>query len=608
MSAEILTLPDLASKKFNDLRPAERRLLESAGRGQWTPLPKVIGGDAEDAAPKPKPAAAGDYTVRAEVLSWLCTDKQAAALVTNRGVLISGGEIEGELDLSFASIPFPINIKECAIPGGVRLEYATVGNLSLTGCRTGAVWAVWLTAHRDVTLSDGFRSDGGVNLNRARIAGDLYCSGGTFVNPAGSAISVLGSRIDGDVWFLDGFHAEGEVNFMASVIEGSLVCANSQFHNPDVEDSGGLHSNRKAIAGDRARVGKGIFLRNGVEIVGEASLIGATTHGDLDCGAARFINPGKFALSADRIIIAGDIFFTRGFETNGILRLPSAEVGGEVNFTGASFTGERTNGASLENATVKRAIYWREVKKTDKTRLVLDDTTAASFHDHEKSWPADGQLSVFGFKYGRISGVPTAERRRKWLELQPKERRVNLQPYEQLAAVLQAAGHDSESRKVLIAKEDARYKYGGMGRVSRVWGRVLKVTLGYGYTPRRALIWILGVVLLGWLVFWAGHANSLFSPISDGLYKDAAFQNGASLPSGYQTFNPFVYSLDAFLPIIDLHQEAVWLPNPSRPCVVAGGEHPCGAYLRIYLWAHIIVGWALSTLAVAGFTGLVRKD
>ena len=32
------------------------------------------------------------------------------------------------------------------------------------------------------------------------------------------------------------------------------------------------------------------------------------------------------------------------------------------------------------------------------------------------------------------------------------------------------------------------------------------------------------------------------------------------------------------------------------------------AYLRAYLWAHIIIGWALTTLAVAGFSGIVRKD
>jgi hypothetical protein len=33
-----------------------------------------------------------------------------------------------------------------------------------------------------------------------------------------------------------------------------------------------------------------------------------------------------------------------------------------------------------------------------------------------------------------------------------------------------------------------------------------------------------------------------------------------------------------------------------------------GAWARGYLWVHIAVGWALSLLAVAGFSGLVKSD
>jgi hypothetical protein len=33
-----------------------------------------------------------------------------------------------------------------------------------------------------------------------------------------------------------------------------------------------------------------------------------------------------------------------------------------------------------------------------------------------------------------------------------------------------------------------------------------------------------------------------------------------------------------------------------------------GSVLRWYRWSHILAGWLLTTLAVAGFTGLVRKD
>ena len=53
-----------------------------------------------------------------------------------------------------------------------------------------------------------------------------------------------------------------------------------------------------------------------------------------------------------------------------------------------------------------------------------------------------------------------------------------------------------------------------------------------------------------------------------------------------------MYSLDAFVPLIDFHQAKLWLPKPG--------------WLRGYLWLHTSAGWTLTTLLVAGLTGLVR--
>ena len=59
------------------------------------------------------------------------------------------------------------------------------------------------------------------------------------------------------------------------------------------------------------------------------------------------------------------------------------------------------------------------------------------------------------------------------------------------------------------------------------------------------------------------------------------------------TFNAFVYSLDTFVPLVDLHQAKYRLPT--------------GPGLRLYLWIHISSGWVLTTLLVVGLTGLVRR-
>ena len=65
-----------------------------------------------------------------------------------------------------------------------------------------------------------------------------------------------------------------------------------------------------------------------------------------------------------------------------------------------------------------------------------------------------------------------------------------------------------------------------------------------------------------------------------------------------------MYSVDTFVPLIDLHQSKYWLPNAKRGNKLLGLH--IGGLLRLYLWIHIVMGWALTTLLVVGLTGLVR--
>jgi hypothetical protein len=51
------------------------------------------------------------------------------------------------------------------------------------------------------------------------------------------------------------------------------------------------------------------------------------------------------------------------------------------------------------------------------------------------------------------------------------------------------------------------------------------------------------------------------------------------------------------------------MPNKGYEIVVpaTGLRVRWGGLLRVYLWVHTILGWALTTLWLAGFTGLVRR-
>jgi hypothetical protein len=68
--------------------------------------------------------------------------------------------------------------------------------------------------------------------------------------------------------------------------------------------------------------------------------------------------------------------------------------------------------------------------------------------------------------------------------------------------------------------------------------------------------------------------------------------------SSYPESNPWMYSLDALLPVIEIGRKEYWRPDPSKAN---------GALTLNYYYFLSVIGWALSLLAVAGFSGLVKS-
>ena len=124
-------------------------------------------------------------------------------------------------------------------------------------------------------------------------------------------------------------------------------------------------------------------------------------------------------------------------------------------------------------------------------------------------------------------------------------------------------------------------------------------------------------VFFAWMIFSNAYHYGVMHPSKERVYLHDCYTGQMSsckgwstfdrrwsgepihLPADYPEFNSFVYSVDTFLPIVDLHQENYWLPR---------GDGDWGWFFRLYLWLHIAVGWLLSTVAVFGLTGLIRKD
>jgi hypothetical protein len=61
--------------------------------------------------------------------------------------------------------------------------------------------------------------------------------------------------------------------------------------------------------------------------------------------------------------------------------------------------------------------------------------------------------------------------------------------------------------------------------------------------------------------------------------------------------------------VIKLRHAEYWLPGPGRGGRILPSPYvpSLGTILCLYLWFETFLGWILTTLFVAGLTGLIRK-
>lgn len=566
-------LTKLAAAKFRNLTRCERAVLENADlktTRHGPPATCGLSSNFDDASNDPKNAATWDHQrdLRAELIRWVFVDPDANKQVDPAGVEALGARITGSLDLEHAHAPFVLGCVHCAIPEPMGLLGAELSTLVLSGSYTNSIDGGGSHIHNGVYLDDGFKASGLVSFGNSRIDSDFNCSGGSFthgaVQDAGPwadekpALFLGAARIQGPVWLTAGFKADGAVDINGITCD-AVLCSGGRFVNP----------------GNRAMMAWGANVSGTVILAGSGPL-----------GAA---------------------------EATGLVQFDNAKIGGVINESGAKFLGSPSeiHGFSANSMTSDGGFFWQNVTVQNGATLDLRGTSVNGLVDDEASWPAPGRLAIDGFVYHDFYGGPVdAASRLKWVSLGAGPHPPWLvvasgfhsQPYRELAKVLRERGDDAGAAQVLIAEEDARYsQYGTFGRLL---GGFIKWTIGYGHRPLLAIGWSLAVILLGWGAVSIGARAGVMAPTwPENKPPDAR--------KSYEELQPLLYSLDAFLPFVDLHQEHYWWPDATATgeCALFGRDITIrGRALRYYLWMQIVAGWLLSAIFIAGITGLLRND
>jgi len=138
----------------------------------------------------------------------------------------------------------------------------------------------------------------------------------------------------------------------------------------------------------------------------------------------------------------------------------------------------------------------------------LGNARVSVLYDNPRRWPTEIRLD--GFTYDTLLAVkgdspreivqkryvstPTAmpveilpsKYRLAWLDRNGDGYRP--QPYEQLAAFYRRMGHDDQARRVLLMKQ--RRRRATQNPAGKLWGYILDFSVGYGYRPWLAFIWL----------------------------------------------------------------------------------------------------------------------
>jgi hypothetical protein len=227
-------LLQLAASRFNqEISLAEEELFEAAVDARDADCTKFSG---------------KDRIIRSDRLSWLCTNPDAAAQVLSRGVSILGAEIDGEVNLEWAKISFPLRTRRCVFMRAIILRYSRLAALDMEDTSGKALQGEGLVAEHSVFLRHGFRADGGVDLRNAKINGSLDCDGGHFfADGYATALNAEGATIAGSVFLGRNFKAEKKVDLTSAKIGGNLDCDGGQF--ADEGKAPALDVNRAKIEG-----------------------------------------------------------------------------------------------------------------------------------------------------------------------------------------------------------------------------------------------------------------------------------------------------------------------------------------------------------------------
>jgi hypothetical protein len=510
--------------------------------------------------------------VRGEFLRWLATDAEAAPQIDLKGIRVYSSTISNSLDLENCSLQRKLAIFCSDCKDRVLLREATTkGVFVYYSSLLGGLDADGTIFHGSFRLNVIESSDK-INLMDAKIYGNLDCRGATLAFD-GDALMGDRARIEGGI-FLNvdpiskkRFTCNGTIRFLGAEINGNLVCSSAQ-----------LSCTREALCIDGAKIGGYVFFDREPE-------------------------------------------FEEDFECDGEIRLVGAEIAGDIFFYGA-----KVNQVSAWNLRVNGDLFWLGVRNSERANLILTGSRVKNLHDDVESLPRPGRLNLNDFSYENLVlhappakhdfasgnrprelGTPVKDRI-EWLTLQDAVRRLEPQPWMQLAKLLESKGDRKGAKHVIYnfrcLRADKKSYFPRRWAIFFAW---------LEEAPLRILWTLTATVALGTLIFAGGTRSGA---MIETVRLQPNFASHSRISAHYPTFQPFIYSLENGLPLVKLGMDDRWIPDPRHVPQPWFPKHPwldglkwLNSYwlLAISRWLLILSGWVQATILIAAVSDRFKK-
>lgn len=628
-------LPDY----LDDLTEIEERLVDAARRGGVLKAHEASEHDGDHEEPD-----AESEHIRAQLIRELLLGRHGD--LDPAGVRLAGARIGDWLNLEGITTNSPLALRNCSISGAIHLSDARIRSLDLSGCEIVTLIADRMISDGNVCLGAGFRTTlptphGSIRLAAAQINGDLIMQGCSIENTSGPAINAERLNVSGTV-FLDrqftavGAGPLGVVRLTAANIGGQLMLCSAQITSASEDVA--LHCDQLSVHGN-------FNLGEGAKISGQVRLLGASIGGQVSLRDAQLESTHNGAFAADSMIASSSVFI------DGTFSAKTAGDQGAVRLTGARIDGQlKLRGAKLENlgggpALEADSIHVRDSAFLDEgfTAVAATDRAAIQFaycqvgrqldlrgaHVENTHGPLLIDLEGTGthttflsagsicpslsdtkacrtthrlvdlndFKYNQLPEASVNE----WLHILGSHTfRYLPSPYQEFAALHRRAGHDGDQRRVLIAQQKDLHDRGQLGgRLARsvhlLWG----LLGGYGYRSRRLAAALFGALIIaGGLGWGAGQWVTTANPVHYSAERSPSLTTTMH-GEKCSTVELIGVGLDRGLPIGTTGvRERCDLDTRSA----------AGQVFTVAIWLVQAMIWALATLAVAGYTGLVRKS